>query len=35
VVVPGIVDHTEAANEAYIRFANAGMKIVQSTASII
>jgi nicotinamidase-related amidase len=35
VVVPGVVDHTDAANEAYIRFANAGMKIVQSTASII
>lgn len=31
VVVPGVVDHTEAANEAFIRFANAGMKIVKST----
>ena len=31
VVVPGMVDHTEAANEAYDRFANAGMKIVKST----
>lgn len=31
VVVPGVVDHTEAANEAYIRFAKAGMKIVKST----
>ena len=31
VVVPGVVDHTEAANEAYDRFANAGMKIVKST----
>ena len=34
VVVPGVVDHTDAANEAYIRFANAGMKIVQSTENI-
>jgi hypothetical protein len=25
------VDHTEAANEAYARFAKAGMKIVKST----
>lgn len=31
VVVPGVVDHTDAANEAYARFAEAGMKIVQST----
>ncbi len=30
VVVPGVVDHAEAANEAYIRFANAGMKVVKS-----
>ena len=35
VVVPGVVDHTDAANEAYIRFATAGMKIVKSTSSII
>jgi nicotinamidase-related amidase len=35
VVVPGVVDHTDAANEAYVRFAKAGMKIVQSTSSII
>jgi nicotinamidase-related amidase len=34
VVVPGVVDHTEAANEAYVRFANAGMKIVKSTDEI-
>jgi nicotinamidase-related amidase len=34
VVVPGVVDHTEAANEAYIRFAKAGMKIVKSTDAI-
>ena len=34
VVVPGVVDHTEAANEAYARFANAGMKIVKSTDEI-
>jgi nicotinamidase-related amidase len=31
VVVPGVVDHTDAATEAYARFAKAGMKIVQST----
>ena len=34
VVVPGVVDHTEAANEAYIRFAKAGMQIVKSTELI-
>ncbi|MBL0347158.1 isochorismatase [Candidatus Villigracilis affinis] len=34
VVVPGVVDHTEAANEAYIRFAKAGMKVVKSTDGI-
>ena len=34
VVVPGVVDHTEAANEAYARFARAGMKIVKSTDPI-
>lgn len=31
VVVPGVVDHTDAANEAYARFAEAGMRIVKST----
>lgn len=31
VVVPGVVDHTDAADEAYARFAKAGMKIVKST----
>jgi len=35
VVVPGVVDHTDAANEAYLRFANAGMNIVKSTSNII
>lgn len=34
VVVPGVVDHTDAANEAYERFAKAGMNIIQSTQSI-
>jgi len=34
VVVPGVVDHTEAANEAYVRFAEAGMNIVKSTDEI-
>jgi nicotinamidase-related amidase len=31
VVVPGIVDHTDAANAAFERFAKAGMHIVRST----
>ena len=31
VVVPGVVDHTEAANDAYAWFANAGMHVVKST----
>jgi nicotinamidase-related amidase len=31
VVVPGVVDHTEAADAAYERFAKAGMHIVKST----
>ncbi|MBK9924929.1 MAG: isochorismatase [Anaerolineales bacterium] len=31
VVVPGVVDHTDAANEAYAKFAASGMKIVKST----
>jgi nicotinamidase-related amidase len=30
VVVPGVVDYTEAANEAYAKFAAAGMRIVKS-----
>lgn len=34
VVVPGVVDHTDAANEAYERFAKAGMKIIRSTDQI-
>ena len=34
VVVPNVVDHTDAANEAFVRFANAGMKIVKSTDNI-
>ena len=34
VVVPGVVDHTEAADEAYTRFAQAGMHIVKSTDAI-
>jgi len=34
VVVPDVVDHTDAANEAYERFAKAGMKIIQSKQSI-
>ncbi len=33
VVVPGVVDHTSAAEEAFSRFAAAGMNIVQSTNS--
>jgi nicotinamidase-related amidase len=31
VVVPGVVDHTEAAEAAYERFAKAGMHVVRST----
>jgi nicotinamidase-related amidase len=31
VVVPGVVDHTDAADAAYERFAKAGMHIVRST----
>jgi len=34
VVVTGVVDHTEAANEAYVRFAEAGMRVVKSTDAI-
>ncbi len=34
VVVPGVVDHTEAANEAYRRFAAAGMRVVKSTDDV-
>ncbi|MBK8618867.1 MAG: isochorismatase [Anaerolineales bacterium] len=34
VVVPGVVDHTDAANDAYVRFAKAGMQIVKSTELI-
>ncbi len=30
VVVPGVVDHTDAANAAYERFAKAGMQVVKS-----
>ncbi|KOP24836.1 isochorismatase [Hapalosiphon sp. MRB220] len=31
VVVPGVVDYTEAANEAFQRFADAGMHVVKSS----
>jgi len=34
VVVPGVVDHTEAANAAYERFAKAGMHLVRSTDAV-
>ncbi len=34
VVVPGVVDYTEQANQAYERFEAAGMHIVQSTDAI-
>jgi nicotinamidase-related amidase len=34
VVVPGVVDHTDAADAAYERFAKAGMNIIQSTTPI-
>jgi nicotinamidase-related amidase len=35
VVVPNVVDHTAAADAAYARFAEAGMKIVKSTDPIL
>jgi len=34
VVVPGVVDHTEAAEAAFARFAEAGMNIVRSTEAL-
>jgi len=34
VVVPGVVDHTDAADAAFERFAKAGMKIIKSTELI-
>ena len=34
VVVPGVVDHTDAANDAYAWFAKAGMHIVKSTDAV-
>lgn len=34
VVVPGVVDHTDAANAAFERFAKAGMNIIHSTQPI-
>jgi nicotinamidase-related amidase len=33
VVVPGVVDHTDAADAAYERFAKAGLHVVKSTGS--
>ena len=35
VVVPGVVDHTDAADAAYERFAQAGMNIVRSTDNFL
>ena len=34
VVVPGVVDHTDAADAAYERFAKVGMHLIKSTESI-
>jgi len=34
VVVPGVVDHTDTANEAFERFAQAGMHVVKSTDNL-
>ncbi|MBW4560020.1 MAG: isochorismatase [Mojavia pulchra JT2-VF2] len=34
VVVPGVVDYTEQADAAFVRFANAGMRIIKSTESL-
>jgi nicotinamidase-related amidase len=35
VVVPGIVDYTEQADEAFRKFANAGMHVVRSTEPVL
>jgi nicotinamidase-related amidase len=35
VVVPGVVDHTDAAETAFTRFAEAGMRIMKSTDPIL
>jgi nicotinamidase-related amidase len=35
VVVPGVVDHTDAADAAYERFAKAGMHVVKSTDTFL
>jgi len=35
VVVPGVVDHTDAADKAFARFAEAGMNIVKSTDEFV
>lgn len=35
VVVPGVVDHTDAADEAYQKFAEAGMNIVKSVDNFL
>ncbi len=34
VVVPDVVDHTDAANAAYEKFAKAGMHVIRSTDKI-
>jgi nicotinamidase-related amidase len=34
VVVPGVIDYTDQANEAFQRFADAGMHLVRSTDPI-
>lgn len=35
VVIPGVIDYTEQANEAFQRFAEAGMHVVRSTDPIV
>jgi nicotinamidase-related amidase len=35
VVVPGVVDFTDAADAAFQRFADAGMHLVKSTDAIV
>ena len=35
VVIPGVIDYTDQANEAYMRFAEAGMNLVRSTDPIL
>ncbi|MDH3829823.1 MAG: hypothetical protein OET21_20530, partial [Desulfobacterales bacterium] len=35
VVIPGVIDYTEQANEAFQKFADAGMHVVRSSDPIV